>query len=336
MALRIGPLGDLVAQSRKHSFDTLQGAPCRCLAVSVAAPQRRAATPLKASAGVAPARRIAARHKLSRCNALDNGPGGQPPDPKSSAAGADDGDSVRGSAAGGAPPGARPSLPDLMDGVNIACCWILGLIFIADFTPFGVLLSASSAPFWLSAMQWGVFVLPTVYYAAAERRWDVAETFRLKGCSPQAAAAAAAAGPVLLFAINAAIALKTGGAPDAAGGDAASGLMAAAGAAAQTPAQIAQLFAAAALSPAVAEELLFRGLLLTALLQKLGRVDAAMVCGALFAATHLSVEQFFQFAILGIACSGAAVATGSVLPAVILHASFNATALVTAFATVTR
>jgi membrane protease YdiL (CAAX protease family) len=75
------------------------------------------------------------------------------------------------------------------------------------------------------------------------------------------------------------------------------------------------------------EELLFRGLLLTALRERLGRVDAVALCGALFALIHLSVEQFFPFAVLGFAAGGIAVVSGSVWPAVLLHAAYNATGL---------
>jgi len=73
----------------------------------------------------------------------------------------------------------------------------------------------------------------------------------------------------------------------------------------------------------VAEELLFRGFLLTALRQRLGSIDSVAVSGALFALMHLSVEQFFQFALLGFACGAACVAADSVLPAVFLHAGYN-------------
>jgi membrane protease YdiL (CAAX protease family) len=51
------------------------------------------------------------------------------------------------------------------------------------------------------------------------------------------------------------------------------------------------------------------------------------VAGALFAAIHLSPEQFFPFAVLGFACGAAAAATESVVPAVLLHASYNVAAL---------
>jgi len=75
------------------------------------------------------------------------------------------------------------------------------------------------------------------------------------------------------------------------------------------------------------EELLFRGFLLTAMQQRLGRTDAVAVSAALFALVHLSVEQFFPFCVLGFAAGFAAVASGSVWPAVLLHFGYNATGL---------
>ncbi|GJP83713.1 hypothetical protein CLOP_g13838 [Closterium sp. NIES-67] len=88
-----------------------------------------------------------------------------------------------------------------------------------------------------------------------------------------------------------------------------------------------QLFLWVAVSPAVAEELLFRGLLLTALQDRLGRIDAAMLSAALFALFHLSLSLFFPNMALGIAAGLLAVYSNSVLPAVALHTTYNASAL---------
>lgn len=77
----------------------------------------------------------------------------------------------------------------------------------------------------------------------------------------------------------------------------------------------------------VAEELLYRGFLLTALRQRLGSVDATAVSAAMFAATHMSVPQFFAFTLLGGCCGSLVVASGSVLPAVMAHAAYNATGI---------
>lgn len=77
----------------------------------------------------------------------------------------------------------------------------------------------------------------------------------------------------------------------------------------------------------MAEELLFRGLLLTAVQQRLGTIDAVSVVAALFALIHLDLQQFFQYCVLGGACGLIAVRSGSVAPAIVLHAAFNATAI---------
>lgn len=87
---------------------------------------------------------------------------------------------------------------------------------------------------------------------------------------------------------------------------------------------------AAAAPAAVAEELLFRGFLLTSLQQRLGNTDALAVAAALFAIIHLEPQQFFVYCVLGGACGLATVRSGSVWPAVVLHAAYNATAVAAA------
>jgi membrane protease YdiL (CAAX protease family) len=77
----------------------------------------------------------------------------------------------------------------------------------------------------------------------------------------------------------------------------------------------------------VAEELLFRGLLLTALRERLGSIDAVAVTGALFAIIHLDPQQFFVYCVLGFACGTAVLASGSAGPAMALHFAFNAAAV---------
>lgn len=75
---------------------------------------------------------------------------------------------------------------------------------------------------------------------------------------------------------------------------------------------------------------MFRGLLLTAVQQRLGNTDAVAVVAALFALIHLDLQQFFLYCVLGGACGLLAVRSGSVWPAVGLHATFNATAVAAA------
>lgn len=86
----------------------------------------------------------------------------------------------------------------------------------------------------------------------------------------------------------------------------------------------------------MAEELLYRGFLLSAVSQRFGRVDAIAIAAALFAAAHLSVPQFFAFCLLGGACGALTMAADSVLPAVVAHAAYNATGVVTGVALVLR
>ncbi|CAI6001608.1 unnamed protein product [Closterium sp. NIES-64] len=86
---------------------------------------------------------------------------------------------------------------------------------------------------------------------------------------------------------------------------------------------IMELFLWVAVSPAVAEELLFRGLLLTALQERLCRIDAVMLSAALFALFHLSLSLLFPKMALGITAGLLVIHSNSVLPAVPLHTTYN-------------
>ncbi|CAI5479730.1 unnamed protein product [Closterium sp. Yama58-4] len=90
-----------------------------------------------------------------------------------------------------------------------------------------------------------------------------------------------------------------------------------------------------AVSPVVAEKLLFRGLLLTALKERFGWINAAMLSAALFALFHLSLSLLFPNMALGIATGLLAVYSNSVLPAVALHTTHNASALIYALVVTT-
>eukprot|EP00198_Chlamydomonas_reinhardtii_P012958 XP_001702295.1 predicted protein [Chlamydomonas reinhardtii] len=223
------------------------------------------------------------------------------------------------------------------------CYTVLGLLFITDYTPLGALLlqpGSRNAGLWLAAMQWGVFVGPTVNWVRG-KGWDAATVFRLRGCSPAWLAAGVAAGSALWLLTAAAISARTGtsllqmsgagattAAVDAVGSSPLSGLLF--GELLQRPGDPGQwvlVLLTSALSPAVAEELLYRGLLLTSLQQRLGGVDAVAVAAALFAAAHLSIPQFFAFTLLGFATGALALRSGSVLPAVAAHAAYNATGI---------
>ncbi|KAF8056131.1 hypothetical protein HT031_006482 [Scenedesmus sp. PABB004] len=226
----------------------------------------------------------------------------------------------------------QPERPALIDGVNWYCYTALGLLFLTDLTPAGQWLLAGdpgSGAARLAALQWGGFVSPTLVWMR-RRGWDLADTLRLAPpARPTDWLAGFGAGALLWAVINLAIAVKTGNV-DALRAGAAAGAAAAGGPGAALlggGGSVPALLLTAALSPAVAEELLFRGLLLTALRERLGSYDAVALAAALFAVIHLDPSQFFTFCCMGAAAGGAVLASGSVGPAVALHAGFNAAAL---------
>ena len=77
----------------------------------------------------------------------------------------------------------------------------------------------------------------------------------------------------------------------------------------------------------LAEELLFRGLLLRGLLRRVGAVPAAAVCGGAFAVGHLIDPNAAPFlaplALLGVISSMRAIRTGELSQSILLHAGFN-------------
>jgi len=91
-----------------------------------------------------------------------------------------------------------------------------------------------------------------------------------------------------------------------------------------------QLLAVLALTPAVCEELLFRGVFLSALRDRMRPLYAALLCGFLFGAFHLSLVGFVPKTILGIVLSLIVLQCGSVWPAIAFHAIHNGISLLIA------
>jgi sodium transport system permease protein len=81
------------------------------------------------------------------------------------------------------------------------------------------------------------------------------------------------------------------------------------------------------LSPGICEELFFRGAVQQALAPRLGRPTVILITALLFGATHLSIYRFVPTALAGAVFSWIVFRTGSVLPAVLLHAAYNAVGL---------
>lgn len=84
------------------------------------------------------------------------------------------------------------------------------------------------------------------------------------------------------------------------------------------------------LGPAVCEELMFRGIILPGLRSRMNVHAAVVLGGVLFAVAHLDVHGLVPRALLGIALGYVVVYTGSILPAMLLHAANNAAALILA------
>ena len=82
-----------------------------------------------------------------------------------------------------------------------------------------------------------------------------------------------------------------------------------------------------ALLPALAEELLFRGLLLGRLKARWGPAVALTLSSLLFGAAHLDLAQGLAAAVLGFFLGGLRLRTGSVHASILCHASNNGIAI---------
>jgi sodium transport system permease protein len=84
-----------------------------------------------------------------------------------------------------------------------------------------------------------------------------------------------------------------------------------------------------AVLPGICEEILFRGAVLGMLRKKLSARALIILVGLLFGAFHLSSYRFLPTAILGIVLSALVAVSGSIFPAMILHAAHNALLIIT-------
>lgn len=83
-----------------------------------------------------------------------------------------------------------------------------------------------------------------------------------------------------------------------------------------------------ALVPAICEETLVRGAIARGLAARFGPIAAVLLSSAYFALLHLSWARALPTFVLGAASAAIVLRTGSLLPAVIIHALHNAAALV--------
>jgi sodium transport system permease protein len=96
----------------------------------------------------------------------------------------------------------------------------------------------------------------------------------------------------------------------------------------QSPGTAALLFLGASVAPAIAEELLFRGLVLQSIKRHLSTRWAVLISSAIFAAYHLNLQQLPTAFVVGVALGALAIRSGSVLPGMLLHMLHNGLALV--------
>jgi sodium transport system permease protein len=85
-----------------------------------------------------------------------------------------------------------------------------------------------------------------------------------------------------------------------------------------------------ALTPAICEEALFRGPILRGLRTRLSPAGAAILTGLLFGIYHLDPWRLLPTAVLGVALSGIALASDSIVPAMIAHFVNNACLIILA------
>jgi sodium transport system permease protein len=78
-----------------------------------------------------------------------------------------------------------------------------------------------------------------------------------------------------------------------------------------------------AVAPAVCEELLCRGVLLSGLSRGVGRVAAVLLTAFLFAVLHLSPYRLLPQCALGVLLAWMTLRTGSIVPAMVVHAGHN-------------
>lgn len=86
-----------------------------------------------------------------------------------------------------------------------------------------------------------------------------------------------------------------------------------------------------AILPAVCEELMFRGFVLTALSARMKIAGALLLSAAIFGAYHMSIVKFFTTGLLGLAICYVAHKSGSIFPGIIMHAINNGLAVVSEF-----
>jgi sodium transport system permease protein len=83
-------------------------------------------------------------------------------------------------------------------------------------------------------------------------------------------------------------------------------------------------YLAVAITPAICEELLFRGAIQGMLRKTLSTKVVVVVVGCLFATMHASLARFLPTAFIGVALAMVAEVSGSIVPCMLIHGLNNA------------
>lgn len=172
---------------------------------------------------------------------------------------------------------------------------------------------------------WGLMLVPTVALSIWAR-WDLRGTFQLGGPPPLAwplAVFLAFGGILVVNAVNEWI-MSLGWEPPAAYLEQMEQLLTAP----DTPVGWLAAFFVLAVTPAICEEYLFRGFLLTSLRKHVSDGTAVAVTAVLFGLFHLDVYRLFGTTALGVLLGYLTVRSRSVFPAVLVHGLNNSVAVV--------
>ncbi len=100
-----------------------------------------------------------------------------------------------------------------------------------------------------------------------------------------------------------------------------------------SPVDYVVLYLFVAVGAPVVEELFYRGLVQRNLVERVGPVLGIGIASVIFGAVHASLVEFLPLSVVGAVLGVLAWRTGRLLPAIIAHMVFNATALTMALAT---
>ncbi len=92
------------------------------------------------------------------------------------------------------------------------------------------------------------------------------------------------------------------------------------------PFEFIQVIILISLLPGICEELMFRGVVLSGMLQKLSAARSIILAAVVFGAFHLSPYHFMPVFLIGLVLGYITVRTGSIFPAMFVHVLYNAVA----------